>query len=162
MMGILAAVMWIVLTGVAGVADAQSVAPAGPRFTLSGVVVVEGGGRAWLQEPSLTKNQIVAVRPGESIGSYRLTKILDDRIELAGPDGTFVVLLAGAQGPATVAVPAPRPVPTREAPPRSSNDPNDPDRVMILPPGPPLAPLPPGTPRVDFESLLRGGLAPSR
>ena len=157
MKGILAAA-WLVLI-VAGVADAQSAAP---RFMLSGVVVVEGGGRAWLQEPSLTKNQIVALRPGESIGPYRLTKILDDRVELAGPQGTFVVLLAGAQGPATVAAPAPRPAPVREATPPSSNDPNDPDRVVILPPGPPLADLAPGTPRVDFGSLLRGGGAPSR
>lgn len=158
MKGILAAAS-LVLVVAAGVADAQSVTP---RFTLSGVVVVEGGGRAWLQEPSLTMNQIVALRPGESIGPYRLTKILDDRVELAGPQGTFVVLLAGAQGPATAAAPAPRPAPVREATPPSSNDPNDPDRVMILPPGPPLADLPQGTPRVDFGSLLRGGGAPSR
>ena len=128
MKGILAAA-WLVLI-VAGVADAQSAAP---RFMLSGVVVVEGGGRAWLQEPSLTKNQIVALRPGESIGPYRLTKILDDRVELAGPQGTFVVLLAGAQGPATVAAPAPRPAPVREATPPSSNDPNDPGRVDSSP-----------------------------
>jgi len=162
MRGVLAAAGWLVLVVAASLADAQSVAPAGPRFTLSGVVVVEGGGRAWLQEPLLTQNQIVAVRPGESIGPYRLTKILDDRVELAGPGGTFAVRLAGAPGPATVAAPAPRPAPAREAPPPSSNDPNDPNRVVILPPGPPLAPLPPGTPRVDFGSLLRGGVAPSR
>lgn len=159
MRGIVTAAWLVLVVAVAGVADAQSVAP---RFTLSGVVVVEGGGRAWLQEPSLTKNQIVALRPGESIGPYRLTKILDDRVELAGPQGTFVVLLAGAQGPATVAAPAPRPAPAREATPPSSNDPNDPNRVVIFPPGPPLADLPPGTPRVDFGSLLRGGIAPSR
>lgn len=159
MRGIVTAAWLVLVVAAAGVADAQSVAP---RFTLSGVVVVEGGGRAWLQEPSLTKNQIVALRPGESIGPYRLTKILDDRVELAGPQGTFVVLLAGAQGPATVAAPAPRPAPAREATPPSSNDPNDPNRVSIFPPGPPLAPLPPGTPRVDFGSLLRGGIAPSR
>jgi hypothetical protein len=158
MRGILAAA-GLVLVVAAGVADAQSVTP---RFILSGVVVVEGGGRAWLQEPSLTKNQIVALRPGESIGPYRLTKILDDRVELAGPQGAFVVLLAGVQGPATVAAPAPKPAPVREAKPPSSNDPNDPDRVVILPPGPPLADLPPGTPRADFGSLLRGGGAPSR
>jgi hypothetical protein len=161
MKGILAAAVWIGLVIAAGVADAQSVAPAGPRFMLSGVVVVEGGGRAWLQEPVLTQNQIVAVRPGENIGPYRLTKILDDRVELTGPNGTFVVLLAGAQGPATVATPAPSRRPAREPTPPSSNDPNDPNRVVILPPGPPLAPLPPGTPRVDFGSLLRGG-TPSR
>lgn len=154
MKGILAAAILIGFVIAEGAADAQSVPPAGPRFMLSGVVVVEGGGRAWLQEPALTKNQIVALRPGESIGPYRLTKILEDRVEMTGPSGAFVVLLAGASGPATVATPPPRPV--REPTPPSSNDPNDPNRVVILPPGPPLAPLPPGTPRVDFGSLLRG------
>lgn len=155
MRGILAAATLIALVVAAGAADAQA-----PRFTLSGVVVVEGGGRAWLQEPVLTQNQIVAVRPGESIGPYRVTKILDDRVVLAGPSGTFSVLLAGAPGPATAASPPPpRPAPVREAAP--PYDPNDPNRVVVLPPGPPLAPLPPGTPRVDFGSLLRG-VTPSR
>lgn len=153
----LAVATWLTLVVAAGPAGAQS----GPRFMLSGVVVVEGGGRAWLQEPNLTKNQVVALRIGEAIGPYRLTKVLDDRVELAGPQGAFVVLLAGAQGPARVAAPTPpKPAPVRESTP--TNDPNDPDRVVILPPGPPLAPLPPGTPRVDFGSLLRGGFAPSK
>jgi hypothetical protein len=154
---ILAAAAWagLVVAAAAGGADAQ-----GPRFTLSGVVVVEGGGRAWLQEPQLTQNQPVAVRPGESIGPYRLTKVLEDRVELEGPGGTISVLLAGVQVQApAVATPAPRPAPpvvNTEAPPTS------PERVVILPPGPPLAPLPAGTPRADFESLLRGSLIPRR
>jgi hypothetical protein len=155
-----AAAVGIGLFLAAGAADAQSVGPSRPQFMLSGVVVIEGGGRAWLQEPVLTQNQIVAVRPGESIGPYRLTKILEDRVQLVGPEGTFSVMLAGAQGPATAAAP-PRPAPVREAMPPSSNDPNDPNRVVILPPSPPLAPLPLGTPRVDFGSLLRG-VSPSR
>ena len=97
MRGILAAAICNIGLVIAdGAADAQSVAPSGPQFTLSGVVVVEGGGRAWLQEPVLTQNEIVAVRPGENIGPYRLTKILEDRVELAGPSGTFSVRLAGA------------------------------------------------------------------
>jgi hypothetical protein len=156
MKAILAVAIWVTLLAAAAQADAQ--AP-GPRFMLSGVVVVEGGGRAWLQEPSITKNQIVAVRLGETVGPYRLTKILEDRVELSGPQGALVVLLAGAQGPATVTPAAPPPKP---APRESSGDPNDPNRVVVLPPGPPLAPLPPGTPRVDFGSLLRGGLTPSK
>ena len=150
---ILAAAAWAVLVfaAVVGGADAQS----GPRFTLSGVVVVEGGGRAWLQEPQLTKNQPVAVRPGESIGPYRLTKVLEDRVELEGPGGTISVLLAGVQAPPTgAAASAPRPLPP--APAAAAAPTTGPDRVVILPLGPPLAPLPPGTPRVDFESLLRG------
>lgn len=150
---VLTAAAWVVLVvaAAAGSADAQ-----GPRFTLSGVVVVEGGGRAWLQEPQLTQNQPVAVRPGESIGPYRLTKVLEDRVELEGPGGKISVLLAGVQAPGTEVAnfvpPPPRLTPPAEAVPGSG-----PDRVVIIPPGPPLAPLPPGSPpRVDFGSLLRG------
>jgi hypothetical protein len=150
---ILTAVAWAIFAVAAAtsVADAQE-----PRFTLTGVVVVEGGGRAWLQEPQLTQNQPVAMRPGETIGAYRLTRIFEDRVELVGPAGTISVLLAGVAGPATTAaLPAPRPsLPAAPAEPSSHE-------VVVLPPGPPLAPLPPGTPRVDFESLLRG-IAPSR
>jgi hypothetical protein len=160
---LLAAATWavLVIAVAAGGVDAQLGAAGAPQFMLSGVVVVEGGGRAWLQEPQLTQNQPVAVRPGESIGPYRLTKILDDRVEMVGPSGTFSVLLAGAPGPATGAATSPPrpspPAPAQDAPP----PPDNPGRVVILPPGPPRAPLPPGTPRVDFESLLRG-VTPSR
>lgn len=99
------AVTWAALVGAgASGADAQSAAPAGTQFSLTGVVFVEGGaGRAWLQEPTLTKNQVVSMRPGDSIGPYRLTKILEDRVELAGPAGKFSVRLAGAPGTATAA-----------------------------------------------------------
>jgi hypothetical protein len=150
-----AALVWAVSTvAAAGAADAQ----VQPRFVLSGIVVTDGGGRAWLQEPQLTQNQTVSVRVGETIGPYRLTKVLDDRVELLGPGGALSVMLAGASGPPnTTAAPV-----TKAAPP-----PPDPDSVIpperqaVLPPGPPLAPLPPGTPRVDFGSLLRG-LAPSK
>jgi hypothetical protein len=143
---ILTVVAWAVvaIAAAAGAADAQT-----PYFTLSGLVVVEGGGRAWLQEPVLTQNQPVALRPGESIGPYRLTKIFEDRVELAGPSGTFSVLLAGIQG-ATAAAPPPPPQPLPV--PQVVNDPSH----RVLPLGPPLAELPPGTPRVDFGSLLRG------
>jgi hypothetical protein len=143
---ILTVVAWAVvaIAAAAGAVDAQT-----PNFTLSGLVVVEGGGRAWLQEPVLTQNQPVALRPGESIGPYRLTKVFEDRVELVGPNGTFSVMLAGIQG-ATVATspPPPQPLPA----PRAVADPNH----RVLPLGPPLAELPPGTPRVDFGSLLQG------
>src|SRR5262245_50839954 len=111
MKAMLAVAAWLAILAAAGVAGAQS----GPRFILSGVVVVEGGGRAWLQEPNWTKNQTVAVRLGESIGPYRLMKILDDRVELAGPEGGFVVLLAGVQAPAVAAPAGPPPRPVRES-----------------------------------------------
>ena len=145
---ILTVVAWavVVIATVTGGADAQT-----PRFTLSGLVVVEGGGRAWLQEPLLTQNQPVALRPGESIGPYRLTKIYEDRVDMVGPGGAFSVMLAGIQGAtAAAAPPQPRPV-TLPAPVDTSGH-----EVIVLPPGPPLAELPPGTPRVDFGSLLRG------
>lgn len=78
-------------------------AESGERFVLSGVILYEGGGLAWIQEPSLTGNQTVALRLSDSIGPYRLTKILDDRIELQGPGGTVLVPVYNAQaasGPA--------------------------------------------------------------
>ena len=104
----LIAAMWAALIGAsAGSADAQSA----ERFILTGVVFVEGGtGRAWLQEPTLTHNEIVSVRLGDSIGPYRLTKVLEDRVELEGPAGKLSVRLAGTPGPATaaaLATPAP-------------------------------------------------------
>lgn len=144
--------VFVVATLTSGV-EAQVIPGAGPQFMLTGVVVVDGGGRAWLQEPKLTQNQTVALRPGESIGPYRLTKVFEDRVEMAGPTGTLVVPLAGVGAPATAVTSAPPP-PVQPAPTTG------PDRVVILPPGPPLAPLPPGTPRVDFGSLLRGGPLP--
>ena len=155
---ILAATAWALLVVVAAFGDANAQIAAGPQFTLTGVVVVEGGGRAWLQEPQLTQNQTVPMRPGESLGPYRLTKVFEDRVEMVGPSGAFVVPLAGVAAPAPVAVaPPPRPAPQAPAEPAPTTGP---DRVVILPPGPPLAPLPPGTPRVDFGSLLRGGSSP--
>lgn len=144
----LALIAWAALAVAAasGTADAQ----VEPRFTLTGVVVVEGGGRAWLYEPVLTQGQPVALRPGDSIGPYRLTKILEDRVELVGPSGPTWVMLAGVQGPAMAAsAPVPQPV---FAPPPAITDPTH----QVLPLGPPLAELPPGTPRVDFGDLLRG------
>src|SRR5258706_1416838 len=73
----------MLLAGMSAVdGEAQFVQTPGTQFALSGVVVVEGQGRAWLQEPTLTQNRIVGIRVGESIGSYRLTKILEDRVEL--------------------------------------------------------------------------------
>ena len=123
---ILSVVAWtvFVIAAAGGVATAQTE----PRFTLSGVVVVEGGGRAWLQEPQLTENQPLALRSGESIGPYRLTKIFEDRVELVGPAGPISVLLAGVGGPVTsAAVPVP-------------------------------APEPAANPGVDFGSILRGAI----
>lgn len=123
--------MWLGVGVLVGNAHAQ--APADERFVLSGVVFVEGGkGVAWLQEPTFTKNQIVTVRPGDSVGPYRVTRILQHQIELAGPAGTFSVPLAGTAGTPTTGAsvtaaampPSPEPaggaMPTATTPPAAS------------------------------------------
>jgi hypothetical protein len=87
----------------AGAHEAQAQARSGEqgeRFVVSGVILYDGGGLAWLQEPSLTSNRAVAVRLSDSIGPYRVTKILDDRVELEGPGGTVLVpVYNGPAGP---------------------------------------------------------------
>src|SRR5213593_34679 len=90
-----ATVLLALLGAAAGNVYGQGVGQAAPeQFVLSGVVVFDGGGGlAWLQEPTLTQNRVIALRPGESIGSYRLEKIRGDRVEVAGPGGTVLVPL---------------------------------------------------------------------
>jgi len=144
----------IVATGVT--LAAMSVASAdAQQFSMTGVVVVEGQGqsRVWLQEPSLTQNRIVVVRVGDSVGPYRVTKILEDRVELEGPGGALVVRLAGApsapsvpSGPTVAAVPAPEPPP-----------PDTTEKHVVITLDPKGSP----GPRASFESLLRG-ILPSK
>ena len=94
------AATWAVVGMVAGAAFAQT----GEQFVLSGLVYVEGGrGLAWLQEPTFTNDKVVIVRVGDSIGPYRLTKILVDQVELEGPGGKLSVPLAGTGGAVSVA-----------------------------------------------------------
>jgi hypothetical protein len=102
---------------------------AAEKFLLNGVMIFEGGkGVAWVQEPAFTGNQVVALRPGESLGPYKLTRILEDRIELEGPAGTVVVPVYNAtSGPVpAVAIGAQRtpagvqPSPTVVGPSRTS------------------------------------------
>jgi hypothetical protein len=82
-----AAVPWVALHGIV---RAES-------FVLTGLVLLSerGDGIAYLVEPSITKNQVVAVRRGDTIGPYRLTRIADDRVELEGPSGTVVIPVRG-------------------------------------------------------------------
>jgi hypothetical protein len=133
--------MWVVVGVLAANGHAQSAGPAEERFVLSGVVFVEGGkGVAWLQEPTLTKNRIVTVRPGDSIGGYRVTRILADQIELEGPGGKFSVPLAGASDGVTAsAQPTPPPAAARQQP-RIAR----PHEIII----------PPGDPRGDFPGSM--------
>ncbi len=105
------AVLSGLIGGVVGHAHGQASQPAPEKFVLSGVISVDGApGLAWLQEPNLTGNRPVVLRAGESIGPYRLTKVLEDRVELEGPAGKVLVPLRNAQGaPAAVASVAPAP-----------------------------------------------------
>jgi hypothetical protein len=102
---ILIAATWAAVVGlVAGSAHAQSPTPPGGQFVLVGVVLLEGGrGLAWVQEPNFTNNKVVTVRLGDSVGPYRVTKILTHQVELAGPGGTISIPLAGLPGAVSVA-----------------------------------------------------------
>jgi hypothetical protein len=73
---------------------------AAERFVVSGVVLLDGNnGLAWLQEPTLTGNRAVVLRPGQNVGPYRLTGVFEDRVELEGPNGKVRVPVhtAGAE-----------------------------------------------------------------
>jgi hypothetical protein len=102
---ILIAATWAAVVGlVAGSAHAQSPTPPGGQFVLVGVVLLEGGrGLAFVQEPNFTNNKVVTVRLGDSVGPYRVTKILTHQVELTGPGGTVSIPLAGLPGAVSVA-----------------------------------------------------------
>jgi hypothetical protein len=89
---------------------ARNTAVSTEQFILNGVIVDGEQGIAWLFEPTLTPNEVIALRPGESIGPYRLTKVLDDRVEMEGPSGTVMIPLysSGAGVPPTAVVSARR------------------------------------------------------
>ena len=90
------------LSGSSSIAAAQmgSSSSAAERFVVSGVVLLDGSnGLAWLQEPTLTGSRAVVLRPGQSVGPYRVTGIFEDRVELEGPNGKVRVPVhtAGAE-----------------------------------------------------------------
>ncbi len=88
-----------------GEAQGRGSNAASERFVVSGVIVFEHeGGLAWMREPSLTGDRVVAVRVAESIGPYRVTRILEDRVELEGPSGTVLVPVYNADVGPGVAV----------------------------------------------------------
>src|SRR5215510_687023 len=100
----IAAMLTMVLGAPTWGSSAQAGAPPREQFVLTGLVYVEGGrGLAWLQEPTFTNNQIVTVRLGDRVGPYRLTKIMEDQVELEGPGGKLSVPLAGTGGAISVA-----------------------------------------------------------
>lgn len=86
-------------SGMTATALAQTGAPAAERFVLSGLVVFDDGeGVAWLQEPTLTRDQVVSLRRGDRVGPWTLTRLLDNRVELEGPGGKVLVPLHNAGG----------------------------------------------------------------
>jgi hypothetical protein len=151
---ILIAATWAAVVGlVAGSAQAQSPTPPGGQFVLVGVVVLEGGrGLAWVQEPNFTNNKVVTVRLGDSVGPYRVTKILTHQVELTGPGGPVSVPLAGSPGAVSVAssagtVQRPMGALPPELPPHPAL--NNPNAIVI----------PRGDPRRNFPTskMLIGG-----
>ena len=108
------------LLGAAGAVSAQGLAqPTAERFVLSGVILLDGErGWAWLEEPKLTGNQVVAVRTGGAIGPYRLTRVFDDRVELDGPSGKVLIPLysPSGRGAASTAVASAASDPSRSVP----------------------------------------------
>jgi hypothetical protein len=93
-------VVLMMLLGATGAGvSAQPGAPGAERFVLTGMVVWSGEeGVAWLQEPDLTRNQIVVLRIGESVGPWKLTRFLNNGVELDGPTGKVLVPLQNVGG----------------------------------------------------------------
>ena len=116
---VLLALTCVAASGVNGQGNTQ---PGAEQFVLSGVLVLDGEkGIAWLLEPKLTQNVIVAVRAGESVGPYKLTRVLTDRVELEGPTGKLLVpLYTAGSGTAQTAVAASPPSPSLPVPERGA------------------------------------------
>jgi hypothetical protein len=147
----------LILCGVPGEGIAeQPGAPGAERFVLTGLVVWSGEeGMAWVQEPDLTRNEIVAVRIGESVGPWKLTRFLDNGIEMDGPSGKVLIPLynAGAGGPAVAGGAASGSASAPASRPRTNTPQNDAPRVA--------APVAPGAPVAQVPGYVRGsGPAP--
>ena len=120
----------VVMGGGSATAQATS-----ERFVVTGVIFVEGGGGlAWLQEPTFTKDKVIAVHPGDRVGPYRVAKILEDQVVLEGPNGTVSIPLAGGPGKATAAAGAGAQRPKTAEWSRATAA-NRPEQVIVVPPG---------------------------
>ncbi len=155
---ILIAATWAAVVGlVAGSAQAQAPTPPSGQFVLVGVVLLEEGrGLAWVQEPNFTNNKVVTVRLGDSVGPYRVTKILTHQVELTGPGGTVSVPLAGLPGAVSVASSAgTMQRPAGELPPHPAlNNPN----AIVIPRGDPRRNFPASEILVGAGAVV-GGVA---
>ena len=74
--------------------------PPGPSvgLVLTGVVIAGDRALGFVQDPNLTKNKIVTVRRGDTVGPYTVIAIESDRINLQGPTGLFTIRLARQTG----------------------------------------------------------------
>jgi hypothetical protein len=129
--GIISVVFSILL----GATSAAVSAEGAERFILTGMVVWSGNeGVAWLQEPDLTRNETVALRIGQSVGPWKLTRFLDNGIELDGPAGKVLIPLQNAGGGGTaVAAGAPAGSGATPAPTAATLPKNDASRVATQP-----------------------------
>ena len=138
--GIISVVLSILLGATSAGVSAQPGAPGAERFVLTGMVVWSGNeGVAWLQEPDLTRNEMVALRIGESVGPWKLTRFLDNGVELEGPAGKVLIPLHNAGGGGT-AVAAGAPAGTAPAPTAATPSRDDASRVATPPA--PVSPAP--------------------
>jgi hypothetical protein len=140
--GIISVVLFTLLGATGTGVSAQPGAPGAERFVLTGLVVWSGNeGVAWLQEPDLTRNEIVALRIGQSVGPWKLTRFLDNGVELDGPVGKVLVPLqnVGAGGTAVAAGAPAGPAPAAASTARTF--PRDP-ASQIATPSAPVNPLP--------------------
>ena len=104
--GIISVLLFTLLGATGTGVSAQPGGPGAERFVLSGMVSWRGDeGVAWLQEPDLTRNELVALRIGQSVGPWKLTRFLENGVELDGPTGKILVPLqnVGAGGTAVAA-----------------------------------------------------------
>jgi hypothetical protein len=141
-------------------------------FVLSGLIVFDDGdGKAWLREPSLTRNEVVLLRRGDTIGPWTLTRILPQRVELDGPGGKVIVPLAhaGAGGGDGLGAGAPGPAPSRPTVPstvpltaRPQPVPTAPaSDVAVTAPAPPMPVAPATAPRPPVEASPSATPGPS-
>jgi hypothetical protein len=136
---ILIAATWAAVVGlVVGSAHAQAPTEPGGRFSLIGVVMLEDGRNlAFIQEPNLTKDKVVIVRLGDTVGPYRVTKILTHQVELTGAGGAVVIPLAGLPGAVGVASASGATKPSAAGPPSepAGNSPPAPLPSVVIPRG---------------------------
>jgi len=120
-------------------AGAIAAAPTAPRPFLLGVVLADGGSRAYLQDP--TTRKVFGYGLGDTVAGGRLEAIREDRVVIARPEGTIEVMLRDPSKPRP-------PAPVAPAAPRPAEDPG------AAPPAAPGArPVPPGVPPQTFPQL---------